>query len=129
MCIACVLAPHGGATDRIQVFEDCALTLVRAIHPHRTVALAAGALLFPVLKQLWLEDVNFSTIVENQSFRRAECLNTPPRAGGLERLVLCGCGGPPGDLTELHEMVGEVDVRGGDMCLTKKHPAFAMITE
>ena len=119
------------AVNRLRVFEDCALSVVRVLRPNEAAAQAMGTLLLPGLTQLWLDDVDFSTVVENQSFfeELSGCISRRRQAGAkLENLTLCGSKVRPEDLAELREVV-EVDVRDGDIRIAPEDPIFVISAE
>jgi len=89
-------------------------------------------LLLPALKKLWLDDVDFSTIVENQSFfeELSDSIRYRRQAGAdLESLVLRGCNIRVEDLENFREVVREVDIRDGNVCTTPEDPVFVISTE
>lgn len=126
------LLHHMSTVDQLQIFEDCALTVVKVLLPHQEVAPTGDTLSLPVLKKLWLDGINFSTIVENRSFfeELSGCIRHRRQAGAeLESLVLRGCNIRVEDLDYLREIVGEVDVRDGNLCIAPEDPVFVISME
>ncbi|KAF9651661.1 hypothetical protein BDM02DRAFT_3259011 [Thelephora ganbajun] len=94
------------------------LSAVYFIVPCDSVTLletVADTLLFPGLKKPWLDNVNFTAVVEYKSFfeQLSGCIRHRREAGAeLESLALRGCNIRVEDLYNLHEIVGKIRATG-----------------